>query len=133
MKSEVESSRKSKKPHKLQYLEKIRSELWSHNILINCLQSQYTVRVRGYPNKTYYKSFVDLSWITESNHKRLVNSLFLELLSKEFGKDFKEKGLFYYPMERRIENHAHKKLFSGLKKIEKHLKNLPFEISYSFL
>ena len=133
IKSKRRSWTKTGRTPNVVYLDKIRSDLLSHITLINCLQSQYTVRVTGSVKQINYKNFIDSFMIRENDPKGLDNSLLIEILSKEFGKRYKENGPSFLPNIKRKESQTKTNLFKGLKKIEKLLINLPFEISYSFL
>ena len=59
MKAQTEHKNKSGKVYTKQFLFKLQSELWNDSILVNCLQSQYTVRIKGYaPGSFPYNSIL---------------------------------------------------------------------------
>ena len=80
MKVQIEHERRSGQVYYTQHLYKLKSELWNDSILVNWLQSQYTVRIKGYASTSWYSNFIRLSKTNERNQNRLNNYLMLELL-----------------------------------------------------
>ena len=115
------------------HMSRVKSEIWNESIFINCLQSQYTIKIKGYIPETTYSEFVKRANLKEKSKKKLSNYLILELLKKELRGRFKEKPPSYCWIGKEAQEIAQRNLLLGIKKIENLLIKLPFPVHYAFL
>ena len=125
--------RENNKIVKKTHTDRIKSEVWSESLFINCIQSQYTIKIKGYIPETTYSEFVKRANLKEKSKKKLSNYLLLELFKKELRGRFKEKGPSYCWIGNEAQELAQRNLLLGIKKIENLLLKLPFPVHYTFL